>query len=48
MESGEVFRFLERNQATVRGAVDGKHRFTQFRPRLAADLADEKSGIATR
>ena len=37
MESGEVFRFLERNQATVHhGADDGKHRFTQFRPRLAA------------
>jgi AcrR family transcriptional regulator len=36
MESGEVFRFLERNQATVHAAEDGKHRFTQFRPRLAA------------
>lgn len=36
MESGEVFRFLERNQATVHGTEDGKHRFTQFRPRLAA------------
>jgi len=37
MESGEVFRFLERNQATIRGTEDdGKHRFTQFRPRLAA------------
>jgi AcrR family transcriptional regulator len=34
MESGEVFRFLERNQATVHGTEDGKHRFTQFRPRL--------------
>jgi AcrR family transcriptional regulator len=36
MESGEVFRFLERNQATIRGTEDGKHRFTQFRPRLKA------------
>jgi AcrR family transcriptional regulator len=36
MESGEVFRFLERNQATVHGTEDGKHRFTQFRPRLRA------------
>ena len=36
MESGEVFRFLERNQATVHGTEDGKHRFTQFRPRLGA------------
>ena len=34
LESGEVFRFLERNQATVHGTEDGKHRFTQFRPRL--------------
>jgi AcrR family transcriptional regulator len=34
MESGEVFRFLERNQATIHGTEDGKHRFTQFRPRL--------------
>ena len=36
MDSGEVFRFLERNQATVHGTEDGKHRFTQFQPRLAA------------
>ena len=36
MESGEVFRFLERNQATIHGTEDGKHRFSQFRPRLAA------------
>jgi AcrR family transcriptional regulator len=36
MDSGEVFRFLERNQATVHGTEDGKHRFTQFRPRLKA------------
>jgi AcrR family transcriptional regulator len=36
LESGEVFRFLERNQATVHGTEDGKHRFTQFRPRLKA------------
>ena len=35
-ESGEVFRFLERNQATIHGTEDGKHRFTQFRPRLAS------------
>src|SRR3984957_1493963 len=35
-ESGEVFRFLERNQATVHGTEDGKHRFTQFRPRILA------------
>jgi AcrR family transcriptional regulator len=35
-EGGEVFRFLERNQATLHGTEDGKHRFTQFRPRLAA------------
>jgi AcrR family transcriptional regulator len=36
MDSGEVFRFLERNQATIHGTEDGKHRFTQFRPRLRA------------
>jgi AcrR family transcriptional regulator len=36
LESGEVFRFLERNQATVHGTEDGKHRFTQFRPRIKA------------
>jgi AcrR family transcriptional regulator len=36
MDSGEVFRFLERNQATIRGTEHGKHRFTQFRPRLVA------------
>jgi AcrR family transcriptional regulator len=36
LESGEVFRFLERNQATLHGTEDGKHRFTQFRPRLGA------------
>ena len=36
VESGEVFRFLERNQATIHGTEDGKHRFTQFRPRLTA------------
>ena len=36
LESGEVFRFLERNQATIHGTEDGKHRFTQFRPRLRA------------
>ena len=31
-----MFRFLERNQATIHGTEDGKHRFMQFRPRLAA------------
>jgi AcrR family transcriptional regulator len=36
LESGEVFRFLERNQATIHKTEDGKHRFTQFRPRLKA------------
>jgi AcrR family transcriptional regulator len=37
LEGGEVFRFLERNQATVHGTEDdGKHRFSQFRPRLGA------------
>jgi AcrR family transcriptional regulator len=45
MESGEVFRFLERNQATIHGTEDGKHRFTQFRPRLAA-LMDIIAGPA--
>ena len=34
IESGEVFRFLERNQATTHGTEDGKHRFTQARPRI--------------
>jgi AcrR family transcriptional regulator len=36
MEGGEVFRFLERNQASLHGSEDGKHRFEQFRPRLNA------------
>jgi AcrR family transcriptional regulator len=36
MDGGEVFRFLERNQATIHGTEGGKHRFTQFRPRLMA------------
>ena len=36
MDSGEVFRFMERNQATLRDTEHGKHRFTQFRPRLNA------------
>ena len=36
MDSGEVFRFLERNQASIHASEDGKHRFTQFRPRLKA------------
>ena len=39
MESGEVFRFMERNQATLRDTDHGKHRFTQFRPRLNALVA---------
>ena len=34
LEGGEVFRFLERNQATIHKTEDGKHRFTQFQPRL--------------
>lgn len=45
MESGEVFRFLERNQASLRGTEHGKHRFTQFRPRLNA-LVDILTGPA--
>ena len=36
MDSGEVFRFMERNQASLRDTEDGKHRFAQFRPRLDA------------
>jgi AcrR family transcriptional regulator len=36
MEGSEVFRFLERNQASLRGSEDGKHRFEQFRPRMNA------------
>ena len=42
MEGNEVFRFLERNQASLRnsdGSGDsdsGKQRFEQFRPRLGA------------
>jgi AcrR family transcriptional regulator len=36
MDSSEVFLFLERNQAFVRSADGGKHRFEQFRPRLNA------------
>jgi AcrR family transcriptional regulator len=32
----EVFRFMERNQAAMRGSEGGKHRFEQFRPRLEA------------
>jgi AcrR family transcriptional regulator len=42
MDSGEVFRFMERNQATLRDTEHGehsKHRFTQFRPRLNALVA---------
>ncbi len=36
MEGGEVFRFLERNQASLHESEHGKHRFEQFRPRLNA------------
>jgi AcrR family transcriptional regulator len=36
MEGGEVFRFLERNQASLRESEHGKHRFEQFRPRMNA------------
>jgi AcrR family transcriptional regulator len=36
MGSSEVFRFLERNQAAVKGLEGGKRRFEQFRPRLEA------------
>jgi AcrR family transcriptional regulator len=42
MEGNEVFRFLERNQASLRtsdgsgGSDSGKQRFEQFRPRLGA------------
>jgi AcrR family transcriptional regulator len=36
MGSSEVFRFLERNQAAVKGLEGGKKRFEQFRPRLEA------------
>jgi len=36
MDGSEVFLFLERNQAAVRSADGGKHRFEQFRPRLNA------------
>jgi len=36
MEGSDVFRFLEQNQATLRSADAGKHRFEQFRPRLYA------------
>jgi AcrR family transcriptional regulator len=36
MDSGEVFRFMQRNQATLHDTEHGKHRFTQFRPRLNA------------
>jgi len=39
VDSGEVFRFMERNQATLRDSDHGKHRFTQFRPRLNALIA---------
>jgi AcrR family transcriptional regulator len=36
MDSSEVFRFLERNQASLVKEDGGKHRFQQFRPRLFA------------
>jgi AcrR family transcriptional regulator len=36
LASREVFRFLERNQAALRGLEGGKHRFELFRPRLIA------------
>jgi AcrR family transcriptional regulator len=36
MDGSEVFFFLERNQASVRSADGGKHRFEQLRPRLNA------------
>jgi AcrR family transcriptional regulator len=36
MDSSEVFRFLERNQATIRNMEGGKKRFEQLRPRLEA------------
>jgi AcrR family transcriptional regulator len=39
IESSEVFRFLERNQASLRGSGDsdgGKQRFAQLRPRVDA------------
>jgi len=39
IEGSEVFRFLERNQASMHRSGDaggGKHRFAQFRPRVDA------------
>ena len=36
LEGSEVFRFLERNQASLHGSEDGKRRFEQFRPRVNA------------
>ncbi|MGD0703708.1 MAG: helix-turn-helix domain-containing protein [Trebonia sp.] len=39
IESSEVFRFLERNQASLHGSGEShgsKHRFAQFRPRMNA------------
>jgi AcrR family transcriptional regulator len=36
LEGSEVFRFLERNQASLNEQEHGKHRFEQFRPRLNA------------
>jgi AcrR family transcriptional regulator len=41
MDRGEVFRFLERNQATLRSSEEDdtkQHRFAQFLPRLNALL----------
>jgi AcrR family transcriptional regulator len=36
LDGSEVFLFLERNQASLRGSEGGKNRFEQFRPRLNA------------
>ena len=47
----EVFRFMERNQAAMRGIEGGKHRFEQFRPRLEAlvnVLAGPDTSLRTR
>jgi AcrR family transcriptional regulator len=47
----EVFRFLERNQAALRGMEDGKRRFEQFRPRLielAGLLAEPDASLRGR
>jgi AcrR family transcriptional regulator len=36
VHGSDVYRFLERNQASVRSVEAGKHRFEQYRPRLNA------------